>query len=55
MHFDAIPCIIANVMKEHVSEGDIMFTKVLAQGLNFTCISLSKFSLTTTAIAFLKK
>ena len=34
VHFDAIPCIIANVIKEHVFEDDIMFTKVLAlQGL----------------------
>ena len=30
VHFDAISCIIANVMKKHVSEDDIMFTKELA-------------------------
>ena len=30
VHFLAIPWIIANVTKEHVSEDDIMFTKVLA-------------------------
>ena len=26
MQFHAIPCIIANVTKKHVSEDDIMFT-----------------------------
>ena len=29
VHFRAIPCIIAHVTKEHMSEDDIMFTKVL--------------------------
>ena len=36
MQFYAIPCIIANVTKKHVSEDDILFTKPLAgKGLSF--------------------
>ena len=35
MQFHAIPCIIANVTKKHVSEDDILFTNTLAgKGLN---------------------
>ena len=30
MQFYAIPCIIANVTKKHMSEDDILFTKPLA-------------------------
>ena len=30
MQFHAIPCIIANVTKKHVSEDDILFTNTLA-------------------------
>ena len=38
MQFYAIPCIIANVTKKHVSEDDILFTKPLAgKGLKCLC------------------